>query len=207
MPTGSAAHRDGPGPLNAMLPRLLDAAYARAPSPPHQGRSVETRHPPAHVFDTREQAEDAIRALASVGIETRNLSLVVPGGRAGDRAAGFSAAGDRIGSWGDTGAFRDDIWGLLRSPAVFILPDLGLIALAGPIVAALVSVLDGAVVLGGVSALGAALMQIGVHRDQAVTYETTLKAGKVLLLIHGTVQDMAQARTIMSRALTPATAQ
>lgn len=62
-------------------------------------------------------------------------------------------------------------WGLLFAPAVFFLPGPGLVAMAGPFVSALVGVLEGAVLIGGVSALGAALIQIGVPKEQVVKYE------------------------------------
>ena len=86
------------------------------------------------------------------------------------------------------------------SPAVFILPGIGLLALAGPIVVALVSALEGAVVVGSISALGAAMMQIGVPKEQAIKYETALKVDKYVLLIHGTAAEAAQARSVLSHA-------
>jgi hypothetical protein len=95
---------------------------------------------------------------------------------------------------------------LLFSPAVFILPGIGLLALAGPIVVALVSALEGAVVVGGISALGAAMMHIGVPREQAIRYETALKVDKYVLLIHGTAAEVTQARAVLSHAAVAATA-
>ena len=111
---------------------------------------------------------------------------------------GFHSAGDRIKSWSGAGAFWGGIWELLFMPAVFVLPGLGLVALAGPLVAALISVLEGGVVAPGISALDAALMQLGVSRAQAITYENALKADHVVLLVHGTAQVEAQARTVLS---------
>ena len=59
------------------------------------------------------------------------------------------------------------ISGLLVAPAAFVLPGLALVAIAGPVVAALFAALEGAVIVGGVSALGAALSMIGVPKDAA----------------------------------------
>jgi hypothetical protein len=66
---------------------------------------------------------------------------------------GFYTAGDKIKTWGGIGAFWGGIWGLRLAPAVFFLPGLGLVAMAGPLVAALVGALEGALVVGGASAL------------------------------------------------------
>jgi len=60
---------------------------------------------------------------------------------------------------------------MLLAPAVFFLPGLGLIGMAGPIVTTLVSALEGAAVVGGLSALGAALVQVGVPKDQIIKFD------------------------------------
>jgi hypothetical protein len=78
--------------------------------------------------------------------------------------------------------------------AFFIIPGLGPILVAGPLVAWIVGALEGAVVVGGLSALGAGLYSIGIPKDSVVEYETALKANKFLLVAHGTVGEVAQAR-------------
>ena len=161
---------------------------------------MATPNLPVYLFDTHEDAEKAIRSLSDAGFDMTGLSLVGKGCHTEERAMGFYGAGDRIKSWGGRGAFWGSLWGLLFSPAVFILPGIGLLALAGPIVVALVSALEGAVVVGSLSALGAAMMQIGVPKEQAIKYETALKVDKYVLLIHGTAAEAAHARAVLSRS-------
>jgi hypothetical protein len=84
------------------------------------------------------------------------------------------------------------------APAVFLMPGIGLVAMAGPLVATLVGGLEGAVIVGGLSALGAALTRIGVPKDQVVKYETALRVDKYLLIVHGTPEQQAQARSVLS---------
>lgn len=86
---------------------------------------------------------------------------------------------------------------MLIAPAVFFLPGFGLIAMAGPIVAALVGSLEGAVVLGGMSTLGAALTRIGIPKDRIIKYETMLKADEYLLIVNGNTQNVAKTRTVL----------
>ena len=74
---------------------------------------------------------------------------------------------------------------------------LGPILVAGPLVAWIVGALEGAVVVGGLSALGAGLYSIGIPKDSVVKYETALKSDKFLLLAHGTADEVAKARDIM----------
>lgn len=86
------------------------------------------------------------------------------------------------------------------APAVFFLPGVGMVAMAGPVVAALVGALEGAVVVGSLSALGAALTRIGVPRDLAIKYESALKVDQYVLMVHGDTADVARARAILSDA-------
>jgi len=92
------------------------------------------------------------------------------------------------------------VWGLLMAPAVFVLPGLGVVAMAGPVVAALVGGLEGAAVVGGLSALGAAFSQLGMPKEHAMRYETALKADKYLLVVHGTDAQAAQASQVLFKA-------
>ena len=153
-----------------------------------------------YVFDTHTSAEEAIRTLGRSGFDMKKLSLVGKGYHSEEKPMGFYTVGDRIKAWGGTGAFWGGIWGLLLAPAVFVLPGLGVVGMAGPIVAALVSALEGAVVVGGISALGAALTQIGVPKDQVIKYEAALKVDKYLLVVHGSTEEQATARVVLTEA-------
>ena len=153
-----------------------------------------------YVFNTHADAEEAIRALGHSGFDMKRLSLVGKGYHSEEKPMGFYTVGDRIKAWGSTGAFWGGIWGLLLAPAVFVLPGLGVVGMAGPLVAALVGALEGAVVVGGLSALGAALTQIGVPKDQVIKYEAALKVDKYLLAVHGSSAEQEKAREVLAHA-------
>lgn len=157
-------------------------------------------NPPVYVFNTHDEAEEAIQALSRTGFDVKKLSLVGKGYHSEEHPVGFYTTGDRIKAWGGAGAFWGGIWGLLLAPAVFFLPGVGLVALAGPVVAALVGALEGALLIGGVSALGAALMQIGVPEDQVIKYETALKVDKYVLMVHGSGEDTEIARAVLENS-------
>jgi hypothetical protein len=154
------------------------------------------------VFDNHAAAEDAIRTLGQSGFDMKKLSLVGKGYHSEEKPMGFYTAGDRIKAWGGSGAFWGGIWGMLLAPAVFVLPGLGVVGMAGPIVATLVGALEGAVVVGGLSALGSALTQIGVPKDQVIKYEAALKVDKYLLVVHGSAADQEKARSVLATAKT-----
>jgi hypothetical protein len=163
----------------------------------HQDRTVVS------TFTSHPAADEAVKELSRNGFDMTRLSVVGKGYHSEEHAVGFYTVGDRIRSWGATGAFWGGIWGLLLAPAVFLVPGLGLVGLAGPVVAAVISALEGAVIGGGATALGAALAQLGVPKDDAVKYETTIKANGFLLIVQGTPEEVEQARTILN----PGTAQ
>ena len=158
---------------------------------------MNTNDSPCYVFNTHVEAEEAIRSLSKSGFDVKKLSLVGKGYHSEEHPVGFYTTGDRVKAWGGMGAFWGGIWGLLLTPAVFFLPGVGLLAFAGPLVSALVGALEGAVVVGGISALGAALTQIGVPKDQVIKYESALKADKYLLLVHGTADEVTKARSVL----------
>jgi hypothetical protein len=150
------------------------------------------------VSSTHAEAERAIKSLSSSGFDITKLSLVGKGYHSEEHPLGFYTALDKMRAWGGVGAFWGGIWGLLVAPAVFVLPGLGLVAMGGPVVAALFAALEGAVLVGGTSALGAALTMIGVPNDLVIKYETALKAKKYVLIMHGNADEVAKARIVLA---------
>lgn len=160
---------------------------------------TSSSNPSVYIFDSHADAEEAIRLLSKSGFDVKKLSLVGKGYHSEEHPVGFYTLGDRVKTWGGIGAFWGSIWGMLIGPAVFLLPGLGVVALAGPVVSLLVGALEGALVVGGLSALGAALSRVGVSNDEIIKYETALKADKYLLMVHGTTAEIAEAQTVMGR--------
>jgi hypothetical protein len=156
------------------------------------------------VSNTHAQADEAVAALIRAGIDVKSLSLIGKGYHREEHPIGFYTSGDRIKAWAGTGAGTGAFWGgvlgLLNAPAIFVLPGLGLITMAGPIVAALFGALEGAVLLGGASALGAALTRIGVPEKTVIRYEMALNADHYVLIMHGEAREVAKARSVLEKA-------
>ena len=51
-----------------------------------------------------------------------------------------------------------------------------------------------------ISAIGAALYGIGIPKDSVLTYETQIKAGKFVVIAHGTSDEVARSRNILTGA-------
>lgn len=136
------------------------------------------------VYDTHVEAETAIRELQQMGFDMTRLSIVGKDYHSDEEVVGYYTAGDRMKSWGTTGAIWGGIWSLLFGSAFFFIPGVGPLLVAGPLVGWIVGALESAVVVGGVSALGGALFSIGIPNDRIIAYETQIKAGKFVVIVH-----------------------
>src|SRR5277367_641942 len=151
------------------------------------------------VFHTHPEAEQAVKDLQLAGIDMHSVSIVGKDYHTDEQVVGYYNVGDRMKRWGKTGAFWGGFWGLLFGSAFFAIPGIGPILVAGPLVAWILGALEGAVLVGGLSALGAGLFSIGIPKDSVVQYETALKSDKFLLLAHGTSDEVTKARDILQR--------
>ncbi|VAW96386.1 hypothetical protein MNBD_GAMMA19-1236 [hydrothermal vent metagenome] len=149
------------------------------------------------VYDEHLKAEAAVRQLLEAGFDAGKLSIVGKGYQCEEHPIGFYNTGDRMKLWGAQGAFWDGLWGLLLGAAFFWVPGLGTVIIAGPLTGALVAVLEGAVVVGGLSVLGAALYGIGIPRDSIIRYETAIKSDHYLLIVHGDQGEVERAHDVL----------
>ena len=154
-------------------------------APASTGAATATEASVLGVFATHSAAEQAVRDLQRAGIDMRQLSIVGKDYRTEERPMGFYNLGDRARVWGVRGAFWGGLIGLLVSPAFFLLPVIGHVIVLGPLTSALVTTLEGAMIGGGVSALGGALASVGVPRDSVIRYEAAIKADKFVVIVHG----------------------
>ncbi len=150
------------------------------------------------MFDQHTQAEEAVKQLQQAGVDMKKLSIVGKGYQTEENVVGYYTTGDRMMHWGKYGAFWGGIWGLLFGSAFFMIPGIGPLVAAGPIVAWIVGALEGAAVVGGLSAIGAGLYSIGIPKKSILQYETALKAGKFMMVVHGTPDEITHAKAILA---------
>lgn len=154
------------------------------------------------VFADHQGAEGAVKKLADAGIDMKHLSVVGKGYHTDEKVVGFYNAGDRIKFWGKRGAFWGGLWGWLFGGVFMFIPVVGHVVVLGYLATMVMSAIEGAVVVGGLSALGAALYSTGIPKDSVIAYETALKADKFLVMAHGPAEEMARAKAVLG-ALNP----
>ncbi len=149
------------------------------------------------LFDRHSQAENAVKAMQRAGFDMKKISIIGKDYQTEEHVIGFLNAGDRAKIFGKYGAFWGGLMGLLFGSALVFVPILGHIVILGPLAAMLFGGLQGAVVVGGVSALAGALMSIGIPKDSVLRYESALKANKFILMVHGTSQEISRAQEVL----------
>ena len=152
------------------------------------------------VFESHDQADEAIRELQKNGFDMKKLSIVGKNMHTEEHAVGYYTTGDRMMYWGKLGAFWGGFWGLLLGSAFFWVPGVGPLLVAGPLVVWIVGALEEAAVMGGLSALGAGLFSIGIPKHSVVQYETEVKSGKLLIVAHGTAEEVARAKAVLHQS-------
>jgi hypothetical protein len=152
------------------------------------------------VYNDHIQAEQAVDQLKRAGFDMTKLSIVGKDYHTEENVVGYYNAGNRMKYWGKMGAFWGGVWGLLFGAAFFLVPGIGPVLVAGPVAASIVAALEGAVVVGGLSAIGAGLYSIGIPKDSILRYEVALKADKFLLIAHGTADEVARAKETIERS-------
>ena len=113
------------------------------------------------VYHTHVEAEEAVKLLQRAGVDMHILSIVAKDVHTDEQVVGYYNVGDRMKRWGKSGAMFGGVWGgfwaVLFGAAFFVIPGVGPLLVAGPLVAWIVGALEGAVVVGGLSVLGAGL--------------------------------------------------
>ena len=152
------------------------------------------------IFNSHVEAESSIKELQLAGFDMKKLSIVGQDFHTEEHVIGYYNAGDRMKVWGKLGAFWGGFWGLLFGSALFVIPGLGSLVVFGPMVSWIVGALEGAVVVGGLSALAAALYSLGIPENSCLQYESAVKSNQFLVITHGTSEEAAKAKGILEMA-------
>lgn len=149
------------------------------------------------IYNTHNQAEAAVMELQHRGFYMTKLSIVGRGSYVEEHVVGYYHVGDRMMFWGKLGAMWGGITSLLFGTGFFLVPGVGPLLVAGPLVACIIGALEGAVVVGGMSVIGAGLYGLGIPKNSILKYEDALKGGKFLIIVHGSAEDATKARDII----------
>ena len=149
------------------------------------------------IFDDHSAADAAVAKLIDGGLNIKHFSVVGKGYHTEEEIVGFYNVGERMKFWGKYGAFWGGLWSLFFGGVFLTIPVVGPVVVLGHLAVIVVSAIEGAIVVGGLSALGAALFSFGIPKDSVIQYESAVKADNFLVMAHGTADEMARAKTIL----------
>jgi len=86
----------------------------------------------------------------------------------------------------------------LFGAGLFFVPALGPIVAAGPFVGWIVGSVECAVLVGGLGAFAAALSGIGIPEANIANYETAVKTGKFMLIVHAFPEEANRAHVLIA---------
>lgn len=153
------------------------------------------------VFESAERAEEAVGRLKRAGFDLSRLSIVGKEEPSAVQPLGIAVAGAHARVWGP----RGKLWAsLAETPAAMALawvPFIGYVVAVGPAASVLVGGQWQAKAAPPASALARMLTLAGMSPGQVLTYETAVRRGQILLLMHGTAAHTARARHVLETAL------
>ena len=162
-----------------------------------KGKYMEYPESVIAVYKDHQAAEAAIKTLTSAAFDMKDLSVVGKGYHTEEKVVGFYNIGDRIKFWGTRGAFWGGFWGLFFGGLFMTIPVVGHVVVLGYLAAVVVSGVENAIIVGGLSALGAALYGMGIPKDSVIQYENALKADDFLVMVHGGNEEIERARVVL----------
>lgn len=152
------------------------------------------------IFEQHHSAEEAVKKLGEAGFDITKVNIVGKGCHTEEKVVGFYNAGDRMKFWGKYGAFWGGLWGLFFGGLFMTIPVIGPVVVLGHLGAIVLGAVEGAVLGGGLSALGAALFSIGIPKNSIIDYEAAVKNDSFLVMVDGSPEEVGRAKTILAAA-------
>jgi hypothetical protein len=149
------------------------------------------------VYSHVDQAEEAVRQLGQGGFPIQHVSIIARNLGSEKKVHGFVTSCDVAKSAARTGAWVGGIFGLLVGAAFMWVPGVGPLIVAGSLSSALLGGLEGAVAGAAVTGMLGWLASVGISKEHILKYEESVKAGKYLVIAHGTADDVAKAKKIL----------
>jgi hypothetical protein len=169
---------------------------------------MSDKHEAVSIFPSHVEAEAAVLELQRAGFDIQKISIIGKDYETSEHVRGFltwkdtaKAGAGEAGYWG---TFFGGLFGILTGVGLLFVPGVGPVIVAGHVAGVLAGWIEGMIV-GGVGAavaggLVGALVGLGIPKEQALKYETEIKAGKFMVIVSGTDEEIDRARQILQNS-------
>lgn len=145
------------------------------------------------VYDSFQDAEQAIEKLRDEGIPLEDVSIIGQGLQSETKVNGFVTTGDVAKEGAGTGALFGSLLGLLTGAAFLFVPGFGPLVVLGPLAAALAGAGEGAIA-GGV--IGAIFGNF-ISKQRIPKLEQQVKAGKYVVVARSDADNAEHAHEVI----------
>lgn len=149
------------------------------------------------IYNSMAAAEEAVNRLNAHQFPLEQVSIVAQNLQSEKQVHGYITIGDVAAGGATSGAWMGGLFGLLIGAAFIWVPGFGPLVVAGPLTAVLLGGLEGALVGAAGGGLLGALVGWGVSKKHILKYEEHVRGGKYLLLVHGTPDEVMQAKSLL----------
>jgi hypothetical protein len=145
------------------------------------------------LFDTRDQADDAVRSLKDAGVSSDDISIVA--NNADGSYDGDGDVAEDAGAGAGIGAAVGGAGGLLAGLGALAIPGIGPVVAGGWLLSTVVGAATGAVVGGAAGGIVGALTDAGVDERDAHVYAEGVRRGGILVTarVDDSLADAARA--------------
>jgi hypothetical protein len=142
------------------------------------------------VTEDHGRALSLVTSLKEAGFSADTISVVGKDHAEDAHVHGYVTTGETMAFWGKQGALWGGLFGVLAGAGFLFIPGIGPLMVGGPLLQMIVGGLEGGAVLGGIEAIFAGLLHLGLTKDSLAVYEQQLKQGRCLVILHGTSDEV-----------------
>lgn len=149
------------------------------------------------VYPSIEVAEEAVKLLEENHFPVERVSILAQDLSSEKKVHGYVKAGDIAKSGATIGGWVGGLFGILVGAAFIWVPGFGPLIVAGPLSAALLGGLEGVVAGSIAGATLGFLSGLGIEKKHILKFEEHLKAGKYLLVVQGSQEEIERIKKIL----------
>ena len=144
------------------------------------------------VTKDHQQAKALVEAYGAAGFDQEKISVVGKDHAEDAHVHGYITTGETVSFWGKQGALWGGLFGVLAGAGFLFIPGIGPLLVGGPLLSMIVGGLEGGAVLGGIEAVFAGLLHLGLTKDSLALYDKQLREGRCLVILHGTAEEVVR---------------
>jgi hypothetical protein len=143
-------------------------------------------------------AEDTVSKLIDGGVSAEKISVLAKDMQCEKQVHGFVTSCDVAKKTATGSAWFGGLFGVLAGAAFIWVPGAGPLVVAGSLTSTLLGGVEGAVAAAAAGGVLGWLSALGIEKKHILKFEDHLKAGRYLVVVTGSVEDLGTADSILS---------